>query len=405
MNRMSINLIGLATGLAIAWATASAAGAAEYGPGASDTEIKLGSTNPYSGPASAYGTIGRSVSAYFDLVNDNGGVNGRQIDFIARDDGYSPPRTVEQTRKLVEQDRVLGLFQNLGTPTNTSILRYVNAKKVPHLFLATGASKWNQPEQYPWTMGWQPSYRTEAIIYAEYILENHPDAKIGVLYQNDDYGKDYVHGMETGLGDNADDLIVSRESYEVTDPTVDSQVIKLSSSGANVFYNVTTPKFAAQAIRKAYDIGWRPVHFLNNVSTSKASVLAPAGLEKAQGIISSYYLKDPTDPQWADDPDVLAYFDFMEKYFPDGDPSDQFNFYGFTVAQVMVRVLEKAGDTLTRENLMKQAESLDGLVVPGLLPGISITTGPDDHAPLEQMQLMRFDGDQWVLFGDVRGEG
>lgn len=392
---------------AIALAAAIVAGpaaAADYGPGVTDTEIKLGSTNPFSGPASAYGTIARAASAYFDKVNaEQGGVNGRKINFIMRDDGYSPPKTVEQARKLVEQDRVLAMFQNLGTPTNTAIVKYLNAKKVPHLFVATGASKWDQPDKYPWTTGWQPSYQTEAKVYAKYILDNLPDAKIGVLYQNDDYGKDYVEGFREGLGDKADDLIIAEVSYEVTDPTVDSQIISLKNSGADVFFNVTTPKFAAQAIRKAYDIGWHPTQFLNNVSTSKAAVIDPAGTEKAKGIISSYYLKDPTDPQWNDDPAVQTYRGFMEQYYPDGDPADLFNIYGYAVGQLMVQVLKMAGDELTRENLMKQALSLDHFEIDTLLPGITVTTGPGDHAALEQLQLQRFDGEQWTVFGEVLG--
>lgn len=384
--------------------SAGSAAAANYGPGVTDTEIKLGSTNPFSGPASAYGTIAKAASAYFDKVNaEQGGVNGRKIDFIMRDDGYSPPKTVEQARKLVEQDQVLAMFQNLGTPTNTAIVKYLNAKKVPHLFVATGASKWDQPDKYPWTTGWQPSYQTEAKVYAKYILENLPNAKIGILYQNDDYGKDYLEGFHEGLGDKAKDLIVAEVSYEVTDPTVDSQIISLKDSGADVFFNVTTPKFAAQAIRKAYDIGWHPTQFLNNVSTSKAAVIDPAGVEKAKGIISSYYLKDPTDPQWNDDPAVQAYREFMAQYYPDGDPADLFNIYGYAVAQLMVEVIRKCGDDLTRENLMKQALSVDHFEIATLLPGISVTTGPDDHAALEQLQLQQFDGKEWVLFGDIVG--
>jgi ABC-type branched-subunit amino acid transport system substrate-binding protein len=380
---------------------ASASAEPKYGPGASDTEIKIGNTNPYSGPASAYGAIGQAIAAYFDMINDQGGINGRKIDFITLDDGYSPPRTVEQVRKLVEHEQVLLLFQTLGTPTNTAIHRYVNARKVPHLFVATGASKWGQPETYPWSMGWQPTYPIESKVYARYILDNVEDPKIAVLYQNDDYGKDYVNGFREGLGDNADSLIVAEAPYEVTDPTIDSQIVELKNSGANVFFNVTTPKFAAQAIRKVYDIGWRPLHFLNNVSVSIESVLKPAGLDKSVGIISSAYIKDPNDPQWADSADLKEWLVWMDKYHPRGNKGEQFNIYGYAVAFTLAEVLRRSGDDLTRENVMKQAASLDNLAVPLLLPGITISTGPDDFYPIEQLQLQRFNGETWDLIGEV----
>jgi branched-chain amino acid transport system substrate-binding protein len=373
----------------------------QYGPGASDSEIKIGNTNPYSGPASAYGAIGQAITAYFDMVNASGGVNGRKITFITLDDGYSPPKTVEQVRKLVEQEEVLFLFQTLGTPTNTAIHRYVNGKKVPHIFVATGASKWGQPEKYPWSMGWQPTYPIESQIYAKYILENVEDPKIGILFQNDDYGKDYLEGFHAGLGDAKDDLIVAEFPYEVTDPTIDSQIVELKNSGANVFFNITTPKFAAQAIRKVYDIGWKPMHFLNNVSTSVASVLTPAGLDKAVGIISSNYFKDPTDPQWNEEADVIEWSAWMDQYHPRGNKDEAFNAYAYAVAFAMTEVLKMCGDDLTRENVMKQAASLQGLEVPMLLPGITVTTGADDFYPIEQMQLMRFNGEIWDLEGDV----
>ena len=324
--------------------------AAEYGPGASDTAIKIGNTNPYSGPASAYGTIGKAITAYFEKINrEEGGINGRKIVFISYDDGYSPPKTVEQIRKLVEQDEVLFTFQTLGTPTNSAIHKYMNAKKVPHLFVATGATKWGNPEKFPWTMGWQPNYQTEAQIYAKYILANVSDPKIGILFQNDDYGKDYVVGLKMGLGDMADKLIVSELSYEVTDPTVESQIITLKNSGANVFFNVTTPKFAAQSIRKAFDIGWKPLHLINNVAASIQAVLKKAGLEKSIGIISSAYFKDPNDPQWDKDPAIVEWRAFMHKYYPNGNPANGFNHYAYLVAQTLEYVLRKAGDNLTRE--------------------------------------------------------
>jgi branched-chain amino acid transport system substrate-binding protein len=374
----------------------------KYDPGASDREIKLGNINPYSGPASAYGTIGKSIDAYFKKVNEEGGVNGRKITFISLDDGYSPPKTVEQARKLVEQDEVLAVFQPLGTPPNSAIHRYMNQKKVPHLFVATGATKWGDPKNFPWTMGWQPNYQSEAKIYAEHILETKPNAKIGILYQNDDYGKDYLKGFEDGLGEKGKSLIVTKLSYEVTDPTIDSQMVSLKASGADVFFNITTPKFAAQAIKKAAEIGWKPVHYLNQVSASVGSVLTPAGLENSVGIISTQYFKDPTDPQWANDPAMQEWRAFMAKYYPGGDLKDAFNVYGVLVAQTMVQTLKQAGDNLTRENMMKQAASLD-MTLPLLLPGVNIKTSPDDFYPIEREQLIRFDGKAWVRFGKVYG--
>ncbi len=375
--------------------------AGKYDPGASDTEIKIGNTNPYSGSASAYGTIGRSIAAYFKKINEEGGVNGRKITFISYDDGYSPPKTVEQVRRLVEQDQVLFLFQTLGTPTNTAIWKYLNQKKIPQLFVATGATKWGDPEGHPWTMGWQPNYQTEAKIYARYILENLLNARIGILYQNDDYGKDYVKGFKDGLGEKAGEMIVSEQTYEVTEPTIDSQIVNLKNSGADVLFNVTTPKFAAQAIRKVADIGWKPVHFLNNVSNSVGSVLQPAGLEASKDIISSFYLKDPDDPQWKDDPGRQEWLTWMEKYYPEGNVHDLFNVYGYTVAQTLIHVLKQAGDDLTRENIMRQAANIKDLELPMLLPGIKINTSPTDFYPIEQLQLGKFNGERWVLFGEV----
>jgi branched-chain amino acid transport system substrate-binding protein len=376
----------------------------KYGPGASDTEIKLGQTMPYSGPASAYGAIGKAELAYFKMLNDRGGINGRKINLISLDDAYSPPRAVEQTRKLIEQEKVLALFQPLGTPTNSAIHKYVNARKVPHLFLATGATKWGDPKNFPWTIGFQPSYQTEAKIYVKYLLRTKPDAKIAVLYQNDDYGKDYLEGLHAGLGAKAKSMIVAEVSYEVTDPTVDSQVVTLKASGADTLFTIATPKFAAQAIRKVADIGWKPMHFINNVASSVGAVLTPAGLDKSVGLVTALYMKDPTDPQWAKDTGMQRWRDFMAKYMPGADISD-FNYvYGYGAAQLMEIVLKNAGDDLSRENLMKQALNLNDVTLDVTLPGIKYNTGPDDYFLVEQLQLARFDGKRWVLFGEVIGE-
>ena len=400
---MKFKLVPIAALLAAVLSSPAALAQKKYDPGASDTEIKIGNIMPYSGPASAYGTIGKVEAAYFKMINEKGGINGRKINFISVDDGYSPPKTVEMARKLVEQDEVLLIFQSLGTPPNSAIHKYMNMKKVPQLFVATGATKWNDPKEMPWTMGWQPNYQTEAQIYARHILQTKPNAKIAVLYQNDDYGKDYLKGFHDGLGAKASSMIVKEVSYEVTDPTVDSQMVQLQASGADTFFNVTTPKFAAQAIRKAYDLGWKPAHYLNNVSASVGSVLVPAGLEKAVGVISTQYFKDPTDPQWANDAPVKEWFEFMKKYYPDGNLKDASNMYGYTVAQTLVQVLKQAGDNLTRENVMKQAASLKNFRVETLLPGVVINTSATDFAPIQQEQLIRFDGKGWVRFGEVLG--
>ncbi|MFT4100981.1 MAG: ABC transporter substrate-binding protein [Burkholderiaceae bacterium] len=391
-----------AVGVVLALTLPMAAGAQKkYDPGASDTEIKIGNIMPYSGPASAYGTIGKVQGAYYRMINEQGGINGRKIEFISLDDGYSPPKAVEQTRRLVEQEEVLFVLNPLGTPSNTAIHKYMNSKKVPHLFLATGASKWNDPKKFPWTMGWQPNYQSEGQVYAQYILKTKPDAKIGILYQNDDYGKDYLHGFKDGLGEAGRKQIVAEVSYEVTDPTVDSQIVALKSSGADVFMNITTPKFAAMAIRKAYDIGWKPLQLLNNVSASVGSVLAPAGIEKSIGIISMNYLKDATDKQWENDPGYKDWVAFMKKYYPDGDLADNGNVYGYNLAMSIVHVLKQCGDNLTRENVMKQAASIKDLQLPMALPGVLINTSPTDYAPFQSMQLVKFDGKSWALFGDV----
>ena len=383
----------VASGLAVA--------AGQYGPGVSDTEIKIGNTVPYSGPASAYGAIGKADAAYFAMINDQGGINGRKINFISRDDGYSPPKTVEVVRQLVEEEHVLLLFNTLGTPPNTAIQGYLNENKVPHVFIASGADKWNDPKNHPWTMGWIPSYRIEARIYARHILEKLPNAKIAVLYQNDDFGKDYLIGLREGLGDKADKLIIATQTYETTDPTVDSQIVSLQGSGADVLLTAAIPKFAAQAIRKVYDIGWKPTHFLTSVSSSVGSVMRPAGPEKGVGIISAAYLKEPTDPQWQNTPEYKEWLAWMKKYNTSGNIADANNVAGYSYTQTMVAVLKACGDNLTRENVMKQAASIHNLTQPMLLPGITISTSPTDFAPVKQMQMAKFDGTTWQLFGEV----
>jgi branched-chain amino acid transport system substrate-binding protein len=385
----------------LAVTSVNAADQKKYDPGASDTEIKIGNIMPYSGPASSYSVIGKTEAAYFNKINAEGGINGRKITFISYDDGYSPPKTVEQARKLVESDDVLLIFNSLGTPPNSSIHKYMNGKKVPQLFVATGATKWNNPREYPWTMGYQPNYQSEGQIYAKYILKNMPDAKIAVLYQNDDYGKDYVKGMKDGLGAKAASMIVAEESYETTEPTIDSHIVNLKASGADVFFDVAIPKFAAQAIRKAAEIGWKPTHFLNNVSSSISSAIKPAGFENAQGIISSAWLKDPTDPQWKNDPEIKTWNAFLDKYWPEAPRTDANVVFGYAVAQSMVHVLKQCGDDLTRENIMKQAASMRDQTVAGLLPGVKINTSPTDFAPVSQLQLMRLKGESWERFGDV----
>jgi ABC-type branched-subunit amino acid transport system substrate-binding protein len=379
-----------------------AAGAhAQDTPGVTDTTIRIGNTNPYSGPASAYSVIAETIRAWFDKLNAEGGINGRTLEFISYDDAYSPPKTVEQTRRLVEGDEVLLVFASLGTATNSAVHDYLNERGVPQLFVASGASKWGDPEGHPWTMAWQPVYTTEADIYARYILENRPEGRIGVLYQNDDYGKDYLDGLRAGLGDKADSMIVAALPYETTDATIDSQIINLKASGADVFLNVATPKFAAQAIRKAAEIGWEPLHLLNSVSQSVGAVLEPAGLDASRGIISAAYLKDAGDPQWADDEEMAAWRAFMDEHYPDGDRNSNLTVYGYAVAQALEHVLRTAGDDLSRENIMKVAAGMDNVHVPMLLPGISMTTSESDYFPLQQMQLMRFTGERWELFGDI----
>lgn len=370
------------------------------GPALAEDPIKIGNVMPYSGPASAYGTIGKTINAYIEMTNAKGGVNGRQIEFISYDDGYSPPKMVEQVRRLVEQDEVTALFQTLGTPTNTAIHKYVNAKRVPHLFLATGAAKWDDPENFPMTMGWQPSYVVEAKIYAKYIMDNMPDAKVAMLYQNDDFGKDYYNGFKEGLGDKVD-MLVAEAPYEVSAPTVDSEVINLKASGADVFIIIATPKFAAQAIKKSAEIGWEAQRFLTNVSLSVGGVLNPAGFEASKGIISAGYLMEEGDAQFADSPELLEWREFMAEWYPEGDVTSSFTVFGYSVGATIVHTLEMAGDDLSREGILAAAASLKDYDAPLLLPGILINTAEDDFAPIEAMQLQKFDGESWKRFGEV----
>jgi branched-chain amino acid transport system substrate-binding protein len=372
----------------------------KYDDGASDTEIKIGHTNPYSGPASSYGVIGKAIQAYWKSVNDRGGINGRKINFITLDDGYSPPKTVECIRQLVEEDKVLCTFNTLGTPTNTAIHKYMNQKKVPMLYVATGASKWGKPKEFPWTMGYQPDYHTEGVIYAKHILANVKDARIGVLMQNDDYGKDYFEGFKEGLGKDAV-RIIKHATYETTDPTVESQVIQLKDAGANVFFNISIPKFAAQAMRKAADIGWKPAQYLNNVSAQVSATMKPAGFENVQGVITAAYLKDPTDHQWDKDDDMKTWRTWMAKYNPSANLGDVNYVFAYSVSFLMEETLKKCGDNLTRENLMRQAANHHNFAVPCLLPGIIVSTSPTDYYPIQAVQLQRFKGETWDLFGDV----
>jgi len=387
--------------LGLALAANPATAQKKYDVGATDTEIKIGNIMPYSGPASAYGVIGKTIDAYFKKINEGGGINGRKINFISYDDGYSPPKAVEQARKLVESDEVLFILNPLGTPSNSAIQKYMNAKQVPQLFVATGATKWGDPKNFPWTMGWQPAYQSEGRIYAAYLLKEKPGAKIGILYQNDDYGKDYVKGLKDGLGDKAKTMIIAEQPYEVADPTIDSQIINLKASGADVLFTVATPKFAAQTIKKVAELNWKPLHLLNNVSASVGSVLKPAGLENSKDIISAGYLKDATSPALKDDAGLKNWMAFVDKYMPDSNKADGSIVYGYSVAQTMVQVLKQCGDNLTRENVMKQAANLKDLQLEMALAGVKINTSPTNFHPFDQMQLMKFDGESWQFFGPV----
>jgi ABC-type branched-subunit amino acid transport system substrate-binding protein len=402
---MRNGILHLATATALTLALSLSISAAnaqkKYDPGASDTEIKVGQTMPFSGPASAYSSIGKTQAAYFKMINDQGGVNGRKINLIQYDDAYSPPKAVEQIRKLVESDEVLLTFQIIGTPVNAAVQKYLNSKKVPQLFAATGASRFTDPKNFPWTMGFNPNYFVEGRIYGQYILKEHPNAKIGVLYQNDDLGKDYLNGIKAGLGDKAAKMIVTEASYEVSDPTVDSQILKIKDAGADLFFSATTPKQAAQAIKKIAEMGWHPVQIVDINATSVGAVLKPAGLDAAKGLISVNYGKEPLDPTWKDDAGLKKYFDFMAKYYPDGDKDSNFNTYGYSTAQLLVHVLQQCGDDLTRENVMKQATSLKDVVSDTALPGIKANTSPTDYRVNKQLQMMKFNGERWELFGPI----
>jgi branched-chain amino acid transport system substrate-binding protein len=391
----------LQSSAAAALAASASSARAGNAPGVTDTEIKIGNTMPYSGPASGLGTLGKAEAAYFAMINDQGGINGRKINFITRDDGYSPPKTVEIVRHLVEEEQVLLMFSQLGTATNTAVQDYLNDNKVPQLFIATGAAKWDDPKHHPWTMAFTPNYPLEARIYARYILKSMPDAKIAVLYQNDDFGKDYINGLREGLGDKADKMIVATKSYETTDPTVDSQVVALQNSGADVLLTAAVPKFAAQAIRKVYDIGWKPTHFVGYPSSSIGGVMKPAGVEKSTGIISGTPFKDGSDPQWQDTPEFKDWQVWMQKYNASANPGDPFNVDGYVRGKILVTLLKAAGDNVTRENLMKQATGIHDMTLPMLLPGITVSTSAGDYQPIKQMQLQKFDGTTWKLFGEV----
>ena len=400
---MRNGLFHLATGatLAIALSASSAYAQKKYDTGATDTEIKIGQTLAFSGPASAYATIGKTQAAYIKMINDQGGINGRKINLIQYDDAYSPPKAVEQVRKLVEDDEVLLTFQILGTPSNAAVQKYLNAKKVPQLFAATGASRFTDPKNFPWTMGFNPNYFVEGRIYGQYIIKNYPNAKVGILYQNDDLGKDYLNGIKAGLGDKSATMIVAEASYEVSDPTIDSQILKIKSAGADLFFSASTPKQAAQAIKKNYELDWHPVHILDINATSVGAVMKPAGLEASKGVISVNYGKDPADPTWKDDAGMKKYLEFMEKYYPDGDKGSLFNTYGYSTTQMLIQVLKQCGDNLTRENIMKQATSLKDVVIDLALPGIVANTSPTDYRVNKQLQMEKFNGERWELFGPI----
>jgi len=387
--------------IAFAATSTTALAQKKYDTGASDTEIKIGNIIPYSGPASAYGLIGKTEEAYFKMINDKGGINGRKVNFVSYDDAYSPPKAVEQVRKLVESDEVLLTFQILGTPSNAAVQKYLNSKKVPQLFAATGASKFTDPKNFPWTMGFNPNYFVEGRIYGQYILKEYPNAKVGILYQNDDLGKDYLNGIKAGLGDKATKMIVAEASYEVSDPTIDSQILKIKDAGADLFFSASTPKQAAQAIKKIAELGWHPVHILDINATSVGAVMKPAGLEASKGVISVNYGKDPLDPTWKDDAGMKKYFDFMAKYYPDGDKDSSFNSYGYSTTQLLIHVLKQCGDDLTRENIMKQATSLKNVELDLSLPGIVANTTPNDYRVNKQLQMMKFNGERWELFGPI----
>jgi branched-chain amino acid transport system substrate-binding protein len=386
---------------AVTLASGAAFAQKKYDTGASDTEIKIGNIMPYSGPASAYGVIGKTEEAFFKMINDKGGINGRKINFVTYDDGYSPPKAVEQVRKLVESDEVLVVFNPLGTPSNSAIQKYLNSKKIPQLFVATGATKWNDPKNFPWTMGWQPSYQSEAQIYAKWLMKEKPNAKVAVLYQNDDFGKDYLKGTKDGLGAKASSMIIMEESYEVSEPSIDGHIVKIKAANPDVLLIYTTPKFAAQTIKKTAELNWKPLQILTNVSISVGSVMKPAGFENSEGVLSAAYAKDSTDPQWANDPGMKKWNEFVDKYMPGADKSDTSMVYGYGAASTLAKVLEMCGDDLTRANIMKQAASLKDFAPDTLLPGVKINTSPTDFAPIAQLQMQRFKGEKWELFGEI----
>ena len=396
----TLRTAALATAVATL-ASSAALAQKKYDTGASDTEIKIGNIMPYSGPASAYGIIGKTEEAYFKMINDKGGINGRKIVYVTYDDGYSPPKAVEQVRKLVESDEVLAVFNPLGTPSNSAIQKYLNAKKIPQLFVATGATKWNDPKNFPWTMGWQPSYQSEAQIYAKWLLKEKPDAKVAILYQNDDFGKDYLKGTKDGFGAKASSAIVLEESYEVSEPSIDGHIVKIKAANPDVLLIYTTPKFGAQTIKKTAELGWKPLQIITNVSASVGSVMKPAGFEASQGVLSAAYAKDGADPRWADDAAMKTWVEFLDKYMPGADKTDSSVVYGYGAAQTLVKALEQCGDDLTRANLMKQAASLKDFSPDTLLPGVKINTGANDFAPISQLQMQRFKGEKWEQFGDI----
>jgi len=400
---MKNGILHLIAGAAIALALSATTASAQktYDTGATDTEIKFGQTMPFSGPASAYAGVGKTQAAYFRMINDQGGINGRKLNLIQYDDAYSPPKAVEQVRKLVEGDEVLFTFQISGTASNAAVQKYLNAKKVPQLLAATGASRFSDPQNAPWTIGYNPNYRTEGRIYAKYILKNHPDARIGILFQNDDLGRDYIIGLKAGLGDKAASMIVGEVSYELTDPTIDSQIVKLKSLGADLLYDASTPKFAAQAIKKAADLGWKPIHILDINASPVSATLKPAGLDISRDIISTNYGKDPGDPQWKDDPGLKAYFAFMDKYYPEGDKLNTVNVYGYSTSELLVHILRQCGDDLTRDNIMRQATSIRNFTGSLALPGMHVNTSPTDYRINKQMQMMKFNGERWELFGPI----
>ncbi|MFV0282083.1 MAG: ABC transporter substrate-binding protein [Rhodoblastus sp.] len=391
-------LVMLAAGVLTSPATAQQK---QYGPGVTDTEVKIGQTMPYSGPASSFSAIGKAMQAWFAKVNKEGGVNGRKINLVSLDDAYSPPKAVEQTRNLVENQGVLAIVGTFGSPVNFAIQKYLNTKKIPSLFLGTGANRFADPVNFPWSMGWQPNNAAKGRIYAKFLLKTRPNAKIAILYQNDDFGKDYAQGVRDGLGEKATTMIVAEKGYEITEPTIDSQLQLLRASGADVLINLSTPKFTAQAIKRIAEIKWDVLHLLSDAAGSVTSTLVPAGLDNSKGVITVLFRKDPSDPKWADDPAMKDYLAFMKEYMPEANPMESYNIFGIATAQTFVHVLKKCGDNLTRENLMKQAADIKGLSLPLMLPGVTLDTSRTHYTPLHQEQIFQFDGVRWVAISDV----